>query len=71
MPNEFKIHYRQVDGLENQFFVSGYFCFNRGNSSEAKIATNLLLKNAFYRSLSENTAVVRCFAILLVIMQHD
>ena len=44
MPNEFKIHYRQVDGLNNQFFIAGYFCFNHGDPNKIKVSVNELLK---------------------------
>ena len=60
MPDEFTIHYRQVDGLKNQFFIAGYFCFNRGNPSEAKAAINVLLKK---RNLSQPIGEYSCGSV--------
>ena len=60
VPNEFKIHYRQVDGLENQFFVAGYFRFNCGDPGEAKTAINVLLKK---RTLSQPIGKYSCGSV--------
>jgi UDP-N-acetylmuramate dehydrogenase len=42
--DEFKIQYRQVDGLNGQYFIAGYFRFNRGDAVQAKEAIQQLLK---------------------------
>ncbi|QTS83758.1 UDP-N-acetylmuramate dehydrogenase [Coxiella endosymbiont of Amblyomma nuttalli] len=47
VPNEFKIQYRQVEGLNNQFFVAGYFHFNQGNVVKAKEAIRILLRRRY------------------------
>lgn len=44
IPDEFKIQYRQIEGLNNQFFVAGYFCFNQGDAVNVEKAINVLLK---------------------------
>lgn len=42
--DEFKINYREIHGLNNQFFVAGYFYFNQGDAVKAKKAISILLK---------------------------
>ncbi|ABS78102.1 UDP-N-acetylenolpyruvoylglucosamine reductase [Coxiella burnetii] len=59
-PDEFKIHYRQVEGLENQFFIAGYFCFNHGDPDKAKTAINALLKK---RNLSQPIGKYSCGSV--------
>ena len=45
-PDEFKINYREVHGLNNQFFVAGYFNFNQEDedATRAKKTISWLLK---------------------------
>ncbi|MFV9988709.1 MAG: UDP-N-acetylmuramate dehydrogenase [Coxiella endosymbiont of Dermacentor nuttalli] len=43
-PDEFKINYREIHGLNNQFFVAGYFCFDQKDINKARKAINVLLK---------------------------
>ncbi|MFW0078978.1 MAG: UDP-N-acetylmuramate dehydrogenase [Coxiella endosymbiont of Haemaphysalis qinghaiensis] len=42
--DEFEINYREIYGLNNQFFVAGYFYFNQGDAIKAKKAISMLLK---------------------------
>lgn len=42
--DEFEINYREIHGLNNQFFVAGYFYFNQGDAIKAKKAISMLLK---------------------------
>ena len=42
--DEFTINYREIHGLNNQFFVAGYFYFNQGDAIKAKKAISMLLK---------------------------
>ncbi|AUJ58737.1 UDP-N-acetylmuramate dehydrogenase [Coxiella-like endosymbiont of Amblyomma americanum] len=42
--DEFKISYREIFGLDNQFFVAGYFSFDQRDIINAKRAVNILLK---------------------------
>ena len=60
MPNEFEIHYRQVDGLNNQFFIAGYFCFNHGDPNKAKVGVSELLKK---RNLSQPIGKYTCGSV--------
>lgn len=43
-PDHFKIQYRQVDGLKDEFFVTGCFQFESGNSQTAQKTLRELLK---------------------------
>lgn len=43
-PNEFKVGYRQVEGLGDEYFVAGHFQFEIGDSKRAKETINRLLK---------------------------
>lgn len=60
MPHEFEIHYRQVDGLNNQFFIAGHFCFNHGDSNKAKTGISELLKK---RNLSQPIGKYTCGSV--------
>lgn len=60
IPDEFKIQYRQIEGLNNQFFVAGYFCFNQGNAVKEKEAINILLKK---RNISQPIGTYSCGSV--------
>ena len=59
-PNEFKISYREIQGLNNQFFVVGYFHFNQGDAAKAKKAICALLKK---RSSSQPIGAFSCGSV--------
>lgn len=59
-PDEFTISYREIQGLNNQFFVAGYFCFNQGNTRRAKKAISVLLKK---RSSSQPIGTFSCGSV--------
>lgn len=59
-PDEFKISYREIQGLNNQFFVAGYFCFNQGDATRAKKAISELLKK---RSSSQPIGTFSCGSV--------
>lgn len=44
LPSEFKIQYRQISGLNHQFFAAGYFCFKQGDAVKAKETIHQLIK---------------------------
>lgn len=60
IPDEFKIQYRRIEGLNNQFFVAGYFCFNQGNVVKAKEAISGLLKK---RNASQPIGTYSCGSV--------
>lgn len=59
-PNEFKISYREIQGLNSQFFTAGYFCFNQGNATRAKKTAKSLLKR---RNNSQPIGVFSCGSV--------
>ena len=61
-PNEFKINYREVHGLNDQFFVAGYFNFDQKGEdvTRAKKAISRLLKK---RSNLQPTRAFSCGSV--------
>lgn len=59
-PDEFEIQYRQIGGLNNQFFIAGYFCFNQEDTVKSKEAINVLLKK---RSVSQPIGTYSCGSV--------
>ena len=60
IPDEFKIQYRQIEGLNDQFFVAGYFYFNQGNAIKEKEAINIFLKK---RNASQPIGAYSCGSV--------
>lgn len=44
LPEDFQIGYREVNYLEEEWFVAGYFCFPRGNTEQTQAAIKGLLR---------------------------
>lgn len=58
--DEFKIQYRQVEGLQGHYFLAGYFHFNGGDGIQAKEAIQQLLKK---RSDTQPIGVYSCGSV--------
>ena len=70
IPDEFKIQYRQIEGLNNQFFVAGYFFLIRGMLLRQKKQLMFCSKNEMLHNLSGLIVVVLYFGIRQVIVQR-
>ncbi len=59
-PADFKIQYRQVNGLQDEYFLSGFFQFSSGDSGRAKENISALLKK---RNASQPIGTYSCGSV--------